>query len=64
MEKLEDYTIKQVSDALISRIAKRRNITKTQAKKLFINALTYTLVVNVIDEQVDFLLGIEEEQED
>ena len=60
MEELKDYTLKQVSDFLIDRIAKEKGIKKTLAKKLFINSLTYTLVVNAIEEQIDFLLDEEE----
>ena len=60
MEELKDYTLKKVSDFLIDRIAKKKSIKKTLAKKLFINSLTYTLVVNAIEEQIDFLLDEEE----
>ena len=61
MEKLEDYTLKQVSDYLIDKIARKRKIPKTLARKLYINALSYKLVITAIEEQIDFLMGIEEE---
>ena len=61
MEELKDYTLKQIVDYHINRIAKERNITKSLARKLFINSLTYSLVSKTIDEQIDFLMGIDEE---
>ena len=61
MEELKDYTLKQVSDCTIEIIARKKGISKALAKKLYINSLTYTLVVQAIEEQIDFLLGIEEE---
>ena len=61
MEELKDLTLKQVTDYTITKIAKERGISKTLARKLYINALSYSLVINTIDEQIDFLLGIDEE---
>ena len=61
-ENSKDFTLKQISDYLINKIAKERNISKSLARKLFINAISYNLVVNAIDEQIDFLLGIEYEE--
>ena len=48
MKQLEDFTLKQVSDYLINEIAEQREITKSQARKLFINAITYNVVVESI----------------
>lgn len=56
MKQLEDFTLKQVSDYLIGNIAKERGITKTLARKLFINAITYNVVVEEINTQIDFLM--------
>lgn len=53
---LEDFTVKQVTDYLIDTIANDRKISKTLAKKLLVNALTYNVVINAIDEQIDFLM--------
>lgn len=61
MEELKDYTLKQVSDYTIDKIAKERKISKALARKLYINALTYTLVIQTIEEQIDFLMGNDEE---
>lgn len=60
MVKLEDFTLKQVSDYLINEIAEEREISKAQARKLFINALSYNVVVEAINEQIDFLIEKEE----
>lgn len=54
--KLEDFTMKQVTDYLIGRISENRDISKTVARKLFINALLYNVVIAEIDSQIDFLL--------
>lgn len=54
--KLEDFTMKQVTDYLIGRISENRDIPKTVARKLFINALLYNVVIAEIDSQIDFLL--------
>ena len=56
MRELEDFTLKQVTDYLIDNIAKERNISKALARKLFINAITYNVVVEDINLQIDFLM--------
>lgn len=56
MKDLEDFTLKQVSDYLINEIAEERDISKTLARKLFINAITYNVVVEEINNQINFLL--------
>lgn len=56
MKRLEDFTLKQVSDYLIDKISNEREISKSLARKLFINAISYNVVVESINEQIDFLL--------
>lgn len=56
MRELEDFTLKQVTDYLIDNIAKERNISKALARKLFINAISYNVVVEDINLQIDFLM--------
>lgn len=56
MRELENFTLKQVTDYLIENIAKERKISKTLAKKLFINAIIYNVVVDEINRQIDFLM--------
>ena len=56
MRELENFTLKQVTDYLIDNIAKERNISKVLARKLFINALTYNVVEEEINLQIDFLM--------
>ena len=56
MKELEDFTLKQVTDYLIDKIAEERGITKALARKLFINAITYNVVVEDINLQIDFLM--------
>ena len=56
MRELEDFTLKQVTDCLINNIAEEKGISKSLARKLFINAITYNVVVEEIRGQIDFLL--------
>lgn len=56
MRKLEDFTSKQVTDCLINNIAEEKGISKTLARKLFINAISYNIVVEEINNQIDFLM--------
>lgn len=56
MKQLEDFTLKWVSDYLIDEIAQEKEIPKSLARKLFINAISYNVVVESIKEQIDFLL--------
>ena len=61
MMELYDFTLKQVTDYLINNIAQEKNISKTLARKLFINAITYNVVTEEINNQIDFLIGYEED---
>lgn len=56
MIELEDFTLKQVTDYLIANIAEDKGISKALARKLFINAITYNVVVEEIRGQIDFLM--------
>ena len=56
MRELEDFTLKQVTDYLINNIAEEKGISKSLARKLFINAITYNVVVEEIRGQIDFLM--------
>lgn len=56
MKELESFTLKQVTDYLINQIAEEREISKTLARKLFINAICYNVVVAEIENQIDFLM--------
>lgn len=56
MRELEDFTLKQVTDYLIENIAEDKGISKALARKLFINAITYNVVVEEIRGQIDFLM--------
>ena len=57
MIELENFTMKQVTDYLINNIAESRGISKSLARKLFINAISYNVVVEEINNQIDFLMG-------
>lgn len=57
MQELYDLTTKEVIDHLCERVQERDKMTKTQAKKLVINALIYNCVIDEILGQVDFLMG-------
>ena len=56
MKELEDFTLKQVTDYLINKIAEEREISKALARKLFINAISYNVVVEEINNQIDFFM--------
>lgn len=56
MKDLEEFTLKQVSDYIINKIAIERKISKSLAQKLFVNAISYNVVIGEINNQVDFLL--------
>lgn len=56
MKELENFTLKQVTDYLINNIAEEREISKPLARKLFINAIAYNVVIAEINSQIDFLL--------
>lgn len=56
MRNLEDFTLKQVSDYIIEKQVQERGISKVLARKLFINAISYNIVVEAIEEQIDFLM--------
>ncbi len=48
---------KSITESLIiEKIMKKHNISKTLAKKLYINSLLYNVVQNEILNQVDFLI--------
>ena len=56
MRELENFTLKQVTDCLINNIAEEKGISKALARKLFINAISYNIVVEEINNQIDFLM--------
>ena len=56
MRELEDFTLKQVTDWLINDIAEEKGISKALARKLFINAIAYNVVIEEIKGQIDFLM--------
>lgn len=60
MHDLDNFTITEVMNYLIEKQVQEKGISKALAKKLIINALTYNVVVEAIEEQIDFLLGEQE----
>ena len=53
---LEDYKVSDVINYLVEKQVQEKGISKALAKKLLINAITYNVVVEAIEEQIDFLL--------
>ena len=49
-----------VINYLVEQQIEARGISKSLAKQLVLNALTYNVVTAEIDSQIDFLLGAEE----
>ncbi|MFW5668352.1 MAG: hypothetical protein ACOCM4_03780 [Acetivibrio ethanolgignens] len=45
-----------MTDYLINNIAEEREISKALARKLFINTISYNVVVEEISNQIDFLM--------
>lgn len=64
MEKLYDMTMTQVTDFYVRRISENKNISKSLAKKLFLNALLHDWLINEVEYQIDFLLGINNKSDD
>ena len=63
MMKLEDWKMSDVLNYYVDYIVNECEITssKTEAKKLVINALTYNVVREAIVEQVEFLKNNDED---
>lgn len=57
MTQLDNLTMKEVTEHLADRIATDFDVTKKDAKKLLINALSYNIVVEEIENQISYLLG-------
>lgn len=63
MLKLDDYTMSDIADYYVQRlIEKGLAATKSEARKLFLNALSYNLVVEAIENQVAFIREADEEE--
>ena len=60
MLNLMELTASQVINYLVDEQAAARGISKSLAKKLVLNALTYNVVTAEIDNQIDYLLEGEE----
>lgn len=56
MRELFDVTMNQACDFLAHNIAKEREITVSMARKLVANAVLYNVVIEEINDQIDFLL--------
>lgn len=56
---LMNLTASQVINYLADNIAEGRGISKTKAKQLLLNALTYNVVIEEIEKQIDYLNGDE-----
>ena len=56
MKELEPFTLKYVSDYIIAKISKEFSISKQLARALFINAISYNVVMDAIGDQVAYLL--------
>ena len=56
MKELNDFTLKEITDYLIEQIANEKNISKKLSRKLFINAISYNVVIEEIKNQIDFLI--------
>lgn len=56
MKELERLTASYVIEQLSVAVAESRQITKSLARKLVLNALTYNLVINEINSQIDYLM--------
>lgn len=56
MKQLDDFTLKDVSEHIIDDLAMDYEISKSMARKLFINALCYNVVVAEIKDMVETLM--------
>lgn len=56
MKELNNFTLKEITDYIIEQIANEKNISKKLSRKLFINAISYNVVIEEIKNQIDFLI--------
>ena len=62
MKNLEQFTTKQVMDYYIEYIMEHElAASKSQARQLLLNALTYNVVREAVVDQIAFLTGADEE---
>ena len=57
MIELYDLKASTVIDYLVEKQVEEKGITKALAKKLVLNALLYNVVVEAIEEQIDYIQG-------
>jgi len=63
MLKLDDYTMTALVNHYVKHFLEKGLATsKSEAKKLFLNALAYNLVIEAIEDQVTFILEADEEE--
>lgn len=57
MKQLDDFTASEIINYIANKlVADYDGMTKTLAKKLIVNAISYNVVIEAIREQVDYLL--------
>lgn len=62
MKELEKFTTKEIVDYYIGYIMEHElAASKSEAKQLFLNALSYNVVREAVVEQIAFLIGADEE---
>lgn len=55
MRELYKISLSEAVDIIVSEYAESRKISKSLAKKLFVNAIIYNVVADEIESQMDFL---------
>ena len=56
MGKHLEFTLNQVANYLVDKFSEDFELSKTETRKYFIDALTYNVVVEAIWEQMNFLI--------
>lgn len=57
MELENGLTSTMVIDYLVNKQVEEKGISKTKAKLFVLNALLYNVVIEALEEQIDFLCG-------
>lgn len=55
MTPLYEYTLREVTDLIISDYSESRGVTRKEARTLLINALLYNCVTDEVTGQMDYL---------
>lgn len=56
MKTLEDFKLADIAGYITDKITEEKGVSKSLARKLLINAMTYNVVIAEIMDQIDYLM--------